>query len=73
MDMVSGQPDGMPPAWSTNGEGPNPNNNDSMGEDDKVNIEQIWNQDEEKWFFNTFHTTFLTAPFFRWNFCDIEY
>jgi hypothetical protein len=59
MDMVSGQPDGMPPAWSSNnGGGPDaPATNDSMGSDDKdcggddlSDAEGVWSPDIEQSF-----------------------
>lgn len=60
MDMVSGQADGMPPAWGSgnNGEGPQaPATNDSMGSDDKdtciddlTDAEGVWSPDIEQSF-----------------------
>ena len=57
MDMVSGQSD-MPPAWSGNGEAPQPPpTNDSMGSDDKndctddlSDAEGVWSPDIEQSF-----------------------
>ncbi|XP_076466711.1 transcriptional enhancer factor TEF-1-like isoform X2 [Babylonia areolata] len=57
MDMVSGQSD-MPPAWSGNGEGPQPPpTTDSMGSDDKndgcddlSDAEGVWSPDIEQSF-----------------------